>query len=196
MEYVISDLHFNSENIIKYCNRPFNNAEDAVNQMITNWNNVVRPEDTVYVLGDFIMGQPEQVPGILTKLNGHIVLVRGNHDTKRKLAIYAQYPEKIEVHDIFYKEFGGLWMVMCHFPMTDDGFLDMVVQDNSEVVVLHGHVHDKNPFFNEKNHVFNVSADVVNFTPVPLSRIHGMVKEHFVKTGVWRDVGKEGDTPT
>lgn len=62
MEYVISDLHFNSENIIKYCNRPFNNAADAVSQMITNWNNVVKEDDTVYVLGDFIMGQPEQVP--------------------------------------------------------------------------------------------------------------------------------------
>jgi calcineurin-like phosphoesterase family protein len=193
MEYVISDLHFNSENIIKYCNRPFANADVARDEMIRRWNEKVNEQDTVYVLGDFIMGAPETVPAILNQLNGHIVLVRGNHDTRRKLAIYAQYPEKIEVHDIFYREFNGLWLVMYHFPMTDEGFLDMVVQDNSEVVVLHGHVHDKNPFFNERNHVFNVSADVTDFAPVPLTVIHGMVKRHFIETGVWREVGKEED---
>lgn len=193
MEFIISDLHFNSDNIIRYCNRPFTDAEDAKRQMIHNWNRVVGIHDTVYVLGDFIMGAPETVPSILNDLNGHIILVRGNHDTKRKLAIYEQYPEKIAVHDIYYLSFGGLYFVMCHFPMTDEGFLDMVVKDNSEVVVVHGHTHDKDPFFTEQNHVFNVSADVVNFTPVPLTALHKKVKEHFIATGVWRDVGKEGD---
>lgn len=193
MELIISDLHFNSDNIIRYCNRPFTDAADANEKMIANWNSVATDDDTVYVLGDFIMGAPETVPTILNRLKGHIVLVRGNHDTKRKLAIYAQYPEKIEVHDIFYKSYKGLFLVMCHFPMTDESFLDMVVQDNSEVVVIHGHTHDKDPFFTEHNHVFNVSADAVNFTPVPLNTIFTKVRDHFLITGVWRDVGKEGD---
>ncbi len=161
--------------------------------MIQRWNSVVTDEDTVYCLGDFIMGAPETVPAILKALNGHIILVRGNHDTKRKVAIYEQYPEKIEVRDIAYLSYGGLYFVMCHFPMTDEGFLDMVVQDNSEVVVVHGHTHDKDPFFTEKNHVFNVSADVTNFMPVSIGILHAKVKKHFVETGVWRDVNKEGD---
>lgn len=194
MEFVISDLHFGSDNIIKYCNRPFINADHARKQMIDNWNKVVKPDDTVYVLGDFIMGQPETVPDILNQLNGHIVLVRGNHDTKRKLGIYAQYPEKVEVHDIFYKPYRGLYFVMCHFPITDEGFLDMVVQDNSEVCVLHGHVHDKEPFFNPLNHTFNVSADVVNFTPISLKDIWHRVYCHFVELGVWREKDIEGDS--
>lgn len=193
MIYMISDLHFNSENIIKYCNRPFADAEQARTEMIRRWNAKVADTDEVYVLGDFIMGAPETVAPILKALNGHITLVRGNHDTKRKCAIYAQYPEKIHVKDIAYLSFGGLFWVMCHFPMTDESFLDMVVQDNSEVVVCHGHTHDKDPFFTEHNHVFNVSADVVDFTPVPITAMHAKVKEHFIAAGVWRDVGKEGD---
>lgn len=194
MIYLISDLHFNSDNIIRYCNRPFENAEHAKEEMIRRWNETVTDEDTVYVLGDFIMGAPETVPAILTRLNGHIILVRGNHDTKRKLAIYEQYPEKIEVRDIAYLPDGHLFFVMCHFPITDEGFLDMVVQDNSEVVVVHGHTHDKDPFFTEQNHVFNVSADAVDFTPVPLLRLHRMVKDHFIKLGVWREKPIEGDS--
>lgn len=193
MIYIISDLHFNSENIIHYCGRPFANADDAREQMIQNWNAVVTDEDTVYVLGDFIMGSPETVPEILARLNGHIVLVRGNHDTKAKLAQYAKFPEKIEVKDIAFLSYGGLYFVMCHFPLTSPEFLAMVQQDNSEVVVLYGHVHDKVPFFTEENHTFNVSADVVGFIPQPISRFHKIVKTHFIQKGVW---GKpqEGDT--
>lgn len=191
--YVISDTHFNSENIIRYCNRPFTDAADARDEMIRRWNSVVTDEDTVYCLGDFIMGEPETVVPILKALNGHIILVRGNHDTRRKLAIYEQYPEKIRVQDIAYLSYGGLYFVMCHFPMTDEAFLDMVVQDNSEVVVVHGHTHDKDPFFTERNHVFNVSADVTNFTPVHINVLHSKVKNHFIETGIWRDVNKEGD---
>lgn len=191
--HLISDTHFNSENIIRYCHRPFADAAHANAEMIKRWNDKVAPEDTVCHLGDFIMGAPETVPGILNALNGHIVLVRGNHETKRKLAIYEQYPEKIEVHDIQYLSYNGLFWVLCHFPMTDEAFLDMVVQDNSEVVVVHGHTHDKDPFFTEHNHVFNVSADVTNFTPVLLDDMYRKVKQHFLTTGVWRNVGQEGD---
>lgn len=192
--HLISDTHFNSENIIRYCHRPFADAAHANAEMIKRWNNKVAPGDTVYHLGDFIMGPPETVPGILNALNGHIILCRGNHETKRKLAIYEQYPEKIEVHDIQYISYKGLFWVLCHFPMTDEGFLDMVVQDNSEVVVCHGHTHDKDPFFTERNHVFNLSADVTNFTPVLLDDMFLKVKQHFLATGVWRNVGLEGDT--
>lgn len=184
--YVISDLHFNSSSIIKYCNRPFADVVEANAQMIWRWNSVVGKHDMVYVLGDFIMGAPETVPHILSQLNGHIHLVRGNHDTRRKLAIYQQYPEKVTVHDIAYLSYGGLFFVMCHFPITHETFLDMVVEDNSEVVVVHGHVHDKEPFFNPHGHTFNVSADVVDFTPQPFSKLHDIVKEQFIATGVWR----------
>lgn len=191
--HMISDTHFNSENIIRYCHRPFRDAEHANAEMIRLWNERVAPEDTVYHLGDFIMGHPEQVPPILNALNGHIILCRGNHETKRKLAIYKQYPEKIEVHDIQYISYNGLFWVLCHFPMTDEAFLDMVVQDNSEVVVCHGHTHDKDPFFTCQNHVFNLSADVTGFAPVLLDDMYKKVKEHFLATGVWRNVGLEGD---
>lgn len=187
--YVISDLHFNSSNIIKYCNRPFTDVVDANAQMIWRWNSVVGEHDMVYVLGDFIMGAPETVPHILSQLNGHIHLVRGNHDTPRKLAIYRQYSEKVTVHDIAYLSYGGLFFVMCHFPVTHEAFLDMVVEDNSEVVVLHGHLHDKSPFFDPRAHTFNVSADVVDFTPQPFSKLHGIVKDQLIGAGVWHEGG-------
>lgn len=186
-KFTISDTHFNSENIIRYCNRPFENSAHQTAEIIRRWNETVSPDDTVICCGDFIMGNAETIPQILPQLNGKIILVRGNHDTPRKLSIYEQYPEKITVKDIHYEQYGGLWMIFCHFPMVHQDFADMVVRDNSEVVYVHGHVHDKTPFYSPEYHSFNVSVDVIDFTPKSLGEIHAVVKADFVAKGVWRD---------
>lgn len=184
--FLISDTHFNNDNIIHYCNRPFTNADEMNEALIANWNSVVGPDDEVYHLGDFIMGLADNVVPILRRLNGKIHLVRGNHDTKRKLAIYEQYPEKIDIQDIKYLQYKSLFFILCHFPIENETFYDMVVQDNSEVVLCHGHVHDKLPYFNERTHTFNLSADVTNFTPVLLDNIYEVIKTDFIEKGVWR----------
>ena len=185
-EFFISDTHFFHNNIIDYCGRPFANAEEMNEAIVRNWNSIVAPDDVVHHLGDFVLGQADHVPQIIDRLNGHIILCRGNHDTKAKLALYAQRPDKITVKDIDYVEYKGLFFVGCHFPMTNEEFLKMVSEDNSEVVVVHGHVHEKADFYTPETHVFNVSADVTNFSPVPISLMYELVRQDFIEKGVWR----------
>lgn len=183
--FFISDTHFYSDNIIKYCNRPFKDADDMNEKLIANWNSVVKPDDMVYHLGDFVMHQSENIPPILERLNGHICLVRGNHETRRKLAVLSQYDHKVDIRDIAYLQYKKLFFVMCHMPMTNPEFLDMVVKDNSEVVTVHGHVHDKVGFFTPHSHSFNVSADAIDFTPIHIDVMYKLVRDHFVAKGVW-----------
>lgn len=75
----ISDMHFEHANVIKFDNRPFKDIDEMREQMIERWNNVVAPGDLTYVLGDMIW-TVNSVENILPKLNGQIILIKGNHD--------------------------------------------------------------------------------------------------------------------
>lgn len=90
--FFTSDTHFNHFNIVKYCHRPFESREDMNNALIENWNNVVPKDGIVVHCGDFtLMHYKENNPSdnekclkeylkIMKKLNGQILLIRGNHD--------------------------------------------------------------------------------------------------------------------
>ena len=76
-----SDVHFFfHKNIIKYCNRPFLSVEDMNEQLINNWNNCVSIDDNIYSLGDFAFCKIGQLKEILSRLNGNITMITGNHD--------------------------------------------------------------------------------------------------------------------
>ena len=76
-----SDTHENHANILKYCNRPFKDVTEMNEKMIEMHNALVKPEDTVYHLGDFCWPNKHQgVKYWLEKLNGKFYFIRGNHD--------------------------------------------------------------------------------------------------------------------
>lgn len=170
MIWVTSDLHFNHINILKYEpeSRPFDSVEEMNEELITRWNLVVKPTDTVYVLGDLAMGRIEDSRACIERLHGKIILIRGNHDTKARLEMYKELG--IEVHDIFYLPYKGRWFIMCHFPIASEEFIKMVIQDNSEVVNLYGHVHH-NAEKGYVNGTYHVGVDTNNLMPVSLQQI-------------------------
>jgi calcineurin-like phosphoesterase family protein len=73
-----SDPHYGHANIIKYCDRPFADAQEMDEALIANYNALVKPEDSVYFLGDFCFSKdPNRV---FQRLNGKKHLILGNHD--------------------------------------------------------------------------------------------------------------------
>lgn len=170
MIYFTSDLHFNHKNILAYepVTRPFASVEEMNETLISNWNNVVTPEDTVYVLGDFAMGQASEVKDLVSRLNGTIKLIRGNHDTPAKLKIYKELG--IEIKDIDYISYKGRFFILCHFPIASEEFMQMVVNDNSEVINVYGHVHSnaKKGFYKGTYHI---GVDTNDLTPISIEQV-------------------------
>ena len=136
--------------------------------LVRNWNNIVRPEDTVYVLGDFFMGRLQDIDDIYTRLNCNIKLIRGNHDTRARLDFYKNYG--LEVKDIEYLTYKGKFFILCHFPMTNSEFIEMVRSGNSEVVVCYGHIHHQAPI-GYNNGTYHVGVDTNNLTPISIQQI-------------------------
>lgn len=81
MRYYISDLHFYHKNMLNKLDcRNFKNIEEMNKFMIKQWNEKVKKNDEVVVLGDFSFGNYNDTLKIINQLNGKIFLIKGNHD--------------------------------------------------------------------------------------------------------------------
>lgn len=79
--YLTSDTHFFHSKLLEQ--RGFKTIEEHNETLINNWNNLVRPQDQIIHLGDFVLGaenkSKEVCLELFEKLNGHITLLWGNH---------------------------------------------------------------------------------------------------------------------
>ena len=168
--FFTSDTHFGHKNVIQYCNRPFSTIEEMDETLIENWNKVVMPTDTVIHLGDFALGGKDAIPNYLGRLNGHILLMKGNHD--RTKSFWRQYEDKIGMLEYGYQmglalQDYGDWhgIIFSHRPMElnkiPEGYLN-----------FHGHIHSTptNRKYNTLPHI-DVGTDYWGFTPVTMRTI-------------------------
>lgn len=82
MIYFIADLHLGHTNCLGFDNRPFKNIKEQDDFIIDNWNNTIKENDDVYILGDFSWYDATKTIEIFSKLNGRLHLIKGNHDGK------------------------------------------------------------------------------------------------------------------
>lgn len=167
--YLTSDCHFNHTNLLNLepITRPFNSVDEMNETIIYNWNSVVNDDDDIYVCGDFFMGRVEDIGPILHRLKGKIHLIRGNHDDKRRRAVFEK--NGIDISDIKYINYKGKFFILNHFPVSED-FINMVRKDNAEVVVCYGHIHSNAPTGYIKG-TYHVGVDTNNLTPVSIEDI-------------------------
>jgi len=145
MNWITADLHLGHKNIIKpdYCNRPFKDVDEMNTTIIRNWNRVVKPDDTVYVLGDFALGKKKKVAYWISRLNGYKILILGNHD--RHFLEREFKSQKLQhFRDLGFDEVYGNMLVLNHMILTH------------------------RPIFIEGKITLNVGVDVWNFYPIPL----------------------------
>lgn len=161
-----SDYHFSHFNIIRYCNRPFETAEEMNETIIRKHNERVKPEDTVFFLGDFIFkggkeGGVEKYLLFEKRLNGKFIFIEGNHDNNNSLKTIIT---KMYIH------YGSKTICMTHRPEH---------ADPSVPLNFCGHVHDKYKIkrLSDDSLIINFSVDVWNYYPVSFKQINSCVVE-------------------
>jgi len=114
----VADNHFGHKNIIKYCNRPFDNVKDMDETMVKKWNQVVKPSDTIRVVGDFAFTcSMEYALSIIKRLNGTKHLIVGNHD-ELALGMNDIRPGTWKtIKDLEEVCIQGQWITNCHYAL-------------------------------------------------------------------------------
>lgn len=103
--FFTSDTHFCHNNIIKFCKRPYKNTTEMDDDLIKKWNEKVHTDGIVFHLGDFCFAGSDKWFNIRHKLNGHIYLIRGNHDdhnmsqVMEKLFDGVYYQMRLQIED-------------------------------------------------------------------------------------------------
>jgi calcineurin-like phosphoesterase family protein len=117
--------------------RPYKSVEDMNEDLIRRWNDVVKRNDIVYVLGDFAVKMPEGgAEKIFRQLNGDKFLIIGNHDQKNPSVVKLPWKWVGERKTL---SFDGVHIALDHFPMQAwDGSMKGSWH-------LYGHVHGDLP---------------------------------------------------
>lgn len=176
--YFTSDTHFGHENIIRYCNRPFQNAEEMNAELIRRWRETVPEDGIVFHLGDFAHGNARLWNDILCALTGRKYLILGNHDMK---VLRQGYTGKFElVAQQMTIRVGGQAIVLNHNPFLCYG------GSYRDVWQLFGHVHSGPASHTGLDHPrlrmlfplqYDVGVDNNDFRPVSFAEVKTKIDE-------------------
>lgn len=155
--YMIADLHLGHENVAKW--RGFQSIEEHDQLIIDNWNKTVNPTDTVWILGDCVLGGVDNVDK-LGLLNGRKKIVMGNHDTQPSER-YLQHVERL------YGAYSLKNYMLTHIPIHPLEFPRFAGN-------IHGHLHATKM---DDLRYFCVSCEQVNYTPMLFHDIIDIFKQ-------------------
>jgi len=150
--FFTSDYHLGHKKIIQYCKRPFKNVTLMNETIIKNHNKIVKPNDTVYFLGDFCFNN---FKFYRRQLNGKFIFIMGNHDR------HNDVPTIMWAAVI---KHGGKIIYLTHDPVD-------IVEDVEINLVGHVHEHWKHNKSLNGIPVINVGVDVWKFKPVTIEEI-------------------------
>ena len=175
--------------------RPFTSTEEMDEAMVERWNAVVRPQDTVYHLGDVVINKKSLHH--IKRLNGKKRLIRGNHDIFKDQDYRDVGFEQIHGVRVFVDKF-----IMSHIPLHPDCITERFR------VNVHGHLHanrvmetvmvpdvppglqalGRTPMKQVNRPDFRylcVCVEHTNFTPISFDEVEARIEK------LWEDTGYE-----
>lgn len=170
MIFFTSDTHLSHNKEFLFGSRGFSNPEDMNREIVRRWNEVVKPEDEVYHLGDLVLSDTDAGIEFVKQLNGKIHLIRGNHDTDTKVErfknecpniVSIEWATMIKIHKIHF--------FLSHFPVCIG---EIGNKNRNNLWCLCGHSHTKDKFIDiiDKK-CYHVEMDCQNLTPVNAEKV-------------------------
>jgi calcineurin-like phosphoesterase family protein len=165
--FIGSDFHWGHTNILRYCPESrsrYNNDIQYMNEtMVQEWNDLVSPDDTVYMLGDIAFMSAQKAYDYVSRCNGNKILITGNHDVKilRDVKFRSCFQSIHSYLEITYKH---TKICMFHYPIFDHN------GKNRGSIMLHGHRHgNPHPI---SGRIMDVGMDATGQILLPIDTIY------------------------
>lgn len=145
--------------------------------LINQWNDQVKRGDTVYILGDFCLGNKIKTEKILSQLHGKKFLIRGNHDKScNGLDRYFEGVYDIKEAKFSHEQFPFInadetfCVEMCHYPMVTWN------RRPHGTAHLHGHVHGAIDTYNKESKELRLDVgldgNMANYKLISLEEVY------------------------
>lgn len=168
-----SDLHFGHDRDFVWQARGFENLEAMNEAIVSRFNSKVQPEDTVYILGDIMLGDNLIGENYLSQLNGKKIIILGNHDTSTRVKIYEKYVEEICTAKVI--KYKKRMIYLSHYP-TLTGNMDDT--PGHCVLNFHGHTHQTENFTGDYIFMYHVGVDSHDCYPVHIDDALAAIREN------------------
>lgn len=179
--FFTSDLHLGHRGIIGMNGRPFDDVGEMERRLVSNINECVARDDTLWILGDVShrVGKP-YVLSCLERVNCRDVrLVRGNHDKNwEEDGVFS------EICDYKELSLGGRRVVLFHYPIASWNGM------HQGAIHLHGHSHNTFDYnvYNvaEERLVWDVGVDANGYRPISFDEIAREMGLDVVHDEAWK----------
>lgn len=178
--FFTSDTHLGHDKDFIWQARGFSCVEEMNEAIVNNWNKIVKPEDTVYLLGDVILNDIEKGYQYLNALNGYINIILGNHDGKTKIDLFKHIPNVNIMGYAWLLQYHKFNFFLSHYPSITSNYDDKDLKKRT--INLHGHVHSRTPWINLRNpFMYDVGMDAHKCTPVHIDEIIFDIRQRWVE---------------
>lgn len=168
-----SDTHYGHNNILRYCDRPFETIDAHDEALLNNAWETVGEGGVLVHLGDVVFGRVEKARAVTSRLPGGLkILVAGNHDYEQTLEApdwdmvvpYLELKLQLEGREVL--------LVLSHYPF------EIWNKSHHGALHLHGHSHGSLPaLLKEAGGRLDVGVDAWDFRPIQLSDIEKRLKQ-------------------
>ena len=170
--WLTSDWHFLHNREFIFSPRGFKNVEEMNSEIVRRHNELVAPDDDVYVLGDLSLGGGGdevlvQAKKLIESLNGRIHIVLGNHDTPKRIEMYMSCKNVVnppKYADMLHYQ--GYHFYLSHFPTITSNLEKETLKQCT--INLYAHTHQKKNFYEGIPYLYHVGMDSHNCYPVLL----------------------------
>lgn len=171
MIWLTSDLHFCHNREFLFKPRGFNAVWEMNDEIVKRWNEVVAPDDDVYVLGDLMLNDNDEGARLIKSLKGKLHIVLGNHDTDARRALYSDCYNVVEVVDAKRLTYDGYHFFLSHYPCLCANYDDSRPL-KKQCISLCGHSHYRNPFQDmDKGLIYHCELDCNSIQPILINKI-------------------------